>query len=236
MTATWSNPAVSCAVWLLAAAALVIVLLVTVKVAQLWRNAVGGRRYLHAFRQAPVLESAARLGRDSSSVGRLATVGLGILRHRRTGTRDQDAAGCGASLECHLRQEVLRERRRFGSGLAVLAIIRNGAPLVGLLGTVWGIVAVLHEAAESGATTIAAVAVPTAMALEVTGIGLVVAVAARLALHFFTRRMQRLVDDLDDFVHEFLSRAQSKAPVAAERRREITRHRPFVVVAARSAS
>jgi biopolymer transport protein ExbB len=81
-------------------------------------------------------------------------------------------------------QKLLLERN-----LGVLGTMGNTAPLIGLLGTVWGIMRAFHDMARTGSAGPSVVAAGVAEALFTTAAGLLVAVPAVLLFNHFTRRI-----------------------------------------------
>jgi biopolymer transport protein ExbB len=81
-------------------------------------------------------------------------------------------------------QRLLLERN-----LGVLGTMGNTAPLIGLLGTVWGIMRAFHDMARTGSAGPSVVAAGVAEALFTTAAGLVVAVPAVLLYNHLVRRM-----------------------------------------------
>jgi biopolymer transport protein ExbB len=81
-------------------------------------------------------------------------------------------------------QKLLLERN-----LNVLGTMAAIAPLVGLLGTVWGIMRAFHDMALVGSAAPSVVAAGIAEALVTTAIGLLVAVPALMLYNHFARRM-----------------------------------------------
>jgi len=73
--------------------------------------------------------------------------------------------------------------------LAVLGSMAAVAPLIGLLGTVWGIMRAFHDMAQVGSAAPTVVAAGVAEALLTTAAGLVIAVPAVLLYNHFARRM-----------------------------------------------
>ena len=103
------------------------------------------------------------------------------------------------TMECHLsrpadteetmqivlsQQKMLLERNT--SMLGTMAAV---APLIGLLGTVWGIMRAFHDMALSGSAAPSIVAAGVAEALVTTAAGLVIAVPAVLLYNHFNRAM-----------------------------------------------
>ena len=81
------------------------------------------------------------------------------------------------------------QRMQLDRNLGVLGTMGNTAPLIGLLGTVWGIMRAFHDMARTGSAGPSVVAAGVAEALFTTAAGLVVAVPAVLLYNHFVRRM-----------------------------------------------
>jgi biopolymer transport protein ExbB len=81
-------------------------------------------------------------------------------------------------------QKLMLERN-----LNILGTMAVTAPLVGLLGTVWGIMRAFHDMALVGSAAPTVVAGGIAEALITTAVGLVVAVPSLIAYNHFVRRM-----------------------------------------------
>lgn len=107
-------------------------------------------------------------------------------------------------------------------GLSFLATVGSTAPFVGLFGTVWGILNALTSIGVAGQASIDKVAGPVGEALQMTAIGLAVAVPAVLGYNWLLGRNKRLMELVRYFtsdLHAFLvsgSRVQ-QAPVAGGR-------------------
>ncbi|MGH7731542.1 MAG: MotA/TolQ/ExbB proton channel family protein [Candidatus Eiseniibacteriota bacterium] len=87
-------------------------------------------------------------------------------------------------------QIVLSEQRLLlDRNLGVLGTMGNTAPLIGLLGTVWGIMRAFHDMARTGSAGPSVVAAGVAEALFTTAAGLLVAVPAVLIYNHLVRRM-----------------------------------------------
>jgi len=81
-------------------------------------------------------------------------------------------------------QRMLLERK-----LSWIGTMGNTAPLVGLLGTVWGIMRAFHDMARTGSAGPSVVAAGVAEALFTTAAGLLVAVPAVMLYNQFIRRI-----------------------------------------------
>lgn len=82
-----------------------------------------------------------------------------------------------------LQAEALREVRRLGRGLGALDTIVTLAPMLGILGTVTGIIASFNLMGQSGVDDPTGIAAGIAEALITTAAGLVVSIAALLPLN-----------------------------------------------------
>jgi biopolymer transport protein ExbB len=97
----------------------------------------------------------------------------------------------------HLPNEVIEERISmalteqrllFERHLGFLGTMGNTAPLIGLLGTVWGIMRAFHDMAATGSAGPSVVAAGVAEALFTTAAGLLVAVPAVIVYNYFLRK------------------------------------------------
>lgn len=91
------------------------------------------------------------------------------------------------------RQKLLLERN-----LNVLGTMAAIAPLVGLLGTVWGIMRAFYDMAQTGSAAPSVVAGGVAEALITTAAGLIVAVPALMLYNHFTRRMNVMLTEAEN--------------------------------------
>ncbi|MGH7458846.1 MAG: MotA/TolQ/ExbB proton channel family protein [Longimicrobiaceae bacterium] len=96
------------------------------------------------------------------------------------------------------------ERDDLSHGLLWLAITATVAPLLGLLGTVIGVMNAFIGVASAGSANISAVAPGVAEALITTVTGLVVAIPAAIAYNYFTGRLGLFMGELEGFSSEFI--------------------------------
>jgi len=93
------------------------------------------------------------------------------------------------ALEEKLLIAVSEQRLLLERNLGVLGTMGNTAPLIGLLGTVWGIMRAFHDMATSGSAGPSVVAAGVAEALFTTAAGLLVAVPSVLLYNHLTRKI-----------------------------------------------
>jgi biopolymer transport protein ExbB len=106
-----------------------------------------------------------------------------------------------------LQRSVASVNLELQSGLGWLASVGSTAPFVGLFGTVVGIIKALISIGVSGQPSIDRVAGPVGEALQMTAIGLIVAVPAVLGYNWLVGRNKNLQEDLRNFaadVHAYL--------------------------------
>jgi biopolymer transport protein ExbB len=95
--------------------------------------------------------------------------------------------------------------RDMSRGLWLLETIVTAAPLIGLLGTIVGMMHSFRLIGGDGLVNPSGVTGGVAQALIATAIGLVIALVALFAFNFFSRRIDRLMDELESFANEALS-------------------------------
>ncbi|MBU2937775.1 MULTISPECIES: MotA/TolQ/ExbB proton channel family protein [Pacificibacter] len=99
-----------------------------------------------------------------------------------------------------------RDFQRAGSGLRLLDVISQVAPLLGLFGTVLGMIDAFRTLQEAGGTADPAVlAGGIWVALVTTAAGLIVAMPASMALSWFDGRLERFELVVRDALEEILS-------------------------------
>jgi biopolymer transport protein ExbB len=103
--------------------------------------------------------------------------------------------------------------RDMSQGLWVLETIVTAAPLLGLLGTIVGMMHSFQLFGGNGLVNPGGVTGGVAQSLVATAIGLVVALFALFGFNYFSRRLERLMDELEAFANDRLSEIR----LAAER-------------------
>jgi biopolymer transport protein ExbB len=108
-----------------------------------------------------------------------------------------------------------REIYLLRKNIRVFAVIASVAPLMGLLGTVLGLVQAFREVAISGlGSSGAALAPGIYQALITTVAGLVVAIPCLLTYYWLVARIDHCVHEMDNLVEDFVD-AHGGAPPAA---------------------
>lgn len=103
--------------------------------------------------------------------------------------------------------------------LIVLATATSISPLLGLLGTVWGILVAFTGIATFGSASLTVIAPGIAEALVTTVVGLLVAIPALIGYNWITNKIQIVTKELENFSTKILSYIQSIycTPIAYEK-------------------
>lgn len=94
-----------------------------------------------------------------------------------------------AEFEERLQIQLSEEKLQLERNIGVLGSMAAVAPLIGLLGTVWGIMRAFGDMAQTGSAAPSVVAAGVSEALVTTAAGLVIAVPSVLLYNYFTRRL-----------------------------------------------
>ncbi|HVU07633.1 MAG TPA: MotA/TolQ/ExbB proton channel family protein, partial [Verrucomicrobiae bacterium] len=105
---------------------------------------------------------------------------------------------------------VAQESLKLESGLILLAIAVSGAPFLGLLGTVWGVMSAFGGIAQSGTATLAAMAPGVAAALITTVAGLLVAIPSMFGYNWLVHNLRVFTVGLDNFAQELVSKMEAE--------------------------
>jgi biopolymer transport protein TolQ len=109
-----------------------------------------------------------------------------------------------------LENVVAQESLKLESGLIWLSVAASGAPFIGLLGTVWGVMSAFAGIAQSGSATLAAMAPGVAAALITTVAGLVVAIPSMFGYNWLVHNLRAFTVGLDNFAQELVSKMESE--------------------------
>ena len=148
---------------------------------------------LFAVYQAGSLELDARLKADNDG-NRKKFVSLKGMEHVKR------------SMENSVAQESLK----LESGLLWLAVAVSGAPFLGLLGTVWGVMSTFGHIAQQGSATLAAMAPGVSAALITTVAGLLVAIPSMFGYNYLVHNLRVLTVELDNFAQEIVSKMETE--------------------------
>src|SRR5947209_16220396 len=132
---------------------------------------------------------------DASSLARIVRVALSHLRWPRSDNVE--------AVQTRARYEMVRLER----GLVILEVIVGIAPLLGLIGTVSGLIHVFASLGLSaGAADAKKIALGISEALSTTIFGLGIAVPSLIAFVYFSKKVEVLSIEIESLVTELLSK------------------------------
>ena len=109
-----------------------------------------------------------------------------------------------------LERGVASESLKLESGLIFLSIAVSGAPFLGLLGTVWGVMTVFTNVGIEGEANLAIMAPGLSAAMMTTVAGLLVAIPSMFGYNWLVHNLRVLTVELDNFAQELLSRIEQE--------------------------
>jgi biopolymer transport protein TolQ len=172
-----------------------------------------GDQFLDHMERAKRLEDAYRaiLALPDSPYGRVFRQGVNFFSELRPGAlREGAPPSPGLSLtqlealRLVLEKEEAEERDELARGIQWLAVIGSVSPLLGLAGTVIGVMNAFLGITASGSSNIMAVAPGVAEALITTVAGLFVAIPAVIAYNVFVGKLNLVSGELEGFSSEFI--------------------------------
>ena len=96
------------------------------------------------------------------------------------------------------------------SQMILLATAVSGAPFLGLLGTVWGVMETFGDVAAAGSASLAAMAPGVSAALITTVTGLLVAIPAMFGYNYLVTTIRGMIVEMDNFAAELASAFEHK--------------------------
>jgi biopolymer transport protein TolQ len=171
-----------------------------------------GRAFMHDFERASGLEDAGGIARRSppSPFTRVFSRAVNFFAEMKPGAlSDAQASPLSGSqveaLRLVLDSETADERDRLAHFIPWLAVIGSVSPLIGLLGTVLGVIDAFVGIATKGSGNLSAVAPGVAEALIATAAALAVAIPAVFGYNIFASQVNRLESQLEGFGSELIA-------------------------------
>ncbi len=165
-------------------------------------------RFSREVERSPRLQDAYRsaMKLPSSPLNRLFREGLNFYSQLQPGVIREEGTGRGAlsptqleALKMVLGKEVAAERDTAAHYVSWLATIGAVSPLLGLLGTVLGVMDAFIGISTKGSGNLAAVAPGVAEALVTTVAGLAAAIPAVMAYNYFANKVGEFESELEGF-------------------------------------
>jgi biopolymer transport protein TolQ len=112
---------------------------------------------------------------------------------------DGDAGVRMGLIENALQRAVAEECVRYETKMVVLGSLVSGAPFIGLLGTVWGVMVAFSGMGVSGNTTLQNLAPGVASALLATVSGLLVAIPSVFGYNFLLTHVKMMITEIENY-------------------------------------
>jgi biopolymer transport protein ExbB len=106
------------------------------------------------------------------------------------------------ALQTRARHEIVKLER----GLVVLEIIVGIAPLLGLVGTILGMMTTFADVGQAGLNDASKLAQGISLILRATLIGLLIAIPALIAWSYYTKKVEMLAVEMETLCDEFVRR------------------------------
>lgn len=207
----------------------VIVLVLIVASLVAWSVMVG--KYLDLNRQRTLNHSfERRLGQLPLVLsGRISSIGVGPYAviataaveayhtfARRRGSDTIETTTAMAHVENALQREVANRCMAYESRMVVLGSIVSGAPFLGLLGTVWGVMDAFGSLALEGSGTLQNLAPGVSGALLTTVAALLVAIPSVFGYNYLLSQVKSMILELENFTSRLADRVELELQESVE--------------------
>jgi biopolymer transport protein TolQ len=107
-----------------------------------------------------------------------------------------------------IQRAIARQVLRYETSMIFLATIVSGAPFIGLLGTVWGVMEAFSAVADQQAASIRTLAPGVSAALLTTIAGLVVAIPSNFGYNFLLGKVKQLSMEIENYASSLADRLE----------------------------
>ncbi|HLP02282.1 MAG TPA: MotA/TolQ/ExbB proton channel family protein [Opitutaceae bacterium] len=107
-----------------------------------------------------------------------------------------------------LQRALARQTLRYEASMIFLASIVSGAPFMGLLGTVWGVMVAFSAVATSQQASIQTLAPGVCAALTTTIAGLIVAIPAVFGYNYLLNQVKVMITELENYASSLADRIE----------------------------
>ena len=90
--------------------------------------------------------------------------------------------------------------------MGIIATVVALSPMLGLLGTVWGVLDAFADMGTAGSANLATIAPSISSALVTTVVGLIIAIPGVCAFNYMNGRIRNLTSDMEGFADELMGR------------------------------
>ncbi len=98
------------------------------------------------------------------------------------------------------------EELRVERGMGVIATVVALSPMLGLLGTVWGVLDAFAEMGTAGSANLATIAPSISAALVTTVVGLLIAIPGVICFNLMNGAIRNITSDMEGFADELIGR------------------------------
>jgi biopolymer transport protein ExbB/TolQ len=98
------------------------------------------------------------------------------------------------------------EEIRVEGGMTIIATVVALSPMLGLLGTVWGVLDAFAEMGAAGSANLATIAPSISAALVTTVVGLLIAIPGVISFNQMNSRIRDITSDMEGFADELMGR------------------------------
>ncbi|MBR4615008.1 MAG: MotA/TolQ/ExbB proton channel family protein [Kiritimatiellae bacterium] len=98
------------------------------------------------------------------------------------------------------------EEIRVENGMGMIATVVALSPMLGLLGTVWGVLDAFAEMGAAGSANLATIAPSISAALVTTVVGLLIAIPGVIAFNRMNATIRNITSDMEGFADELIGR------------------------------
>lgn len=98
------------------------------------------------------------------------------------------------------------EMIRVESSMSIIATVVALSPMLGLLGTVWGVLDAFADMGSAGSANLAAIAPSISSALVTTVVGLIIAIPGVCFFNALNSKIRRITSDMEGFADELMGR------------------------------
>lgn len=177
------------------------------KLRELTRIMGASRKFMEALRTTgrPPGGDFVKNSGDMGPLARMYTEAAKYLRRRQDQGREESLSSDEvAILHSALEREASEDLAQRSRNIGFLATVTSVSPLLGLLGTVWGVLVSFIGMREAGIADISAVGSGVAAALTTTVAGLLAAIPANVFHNYVVGRVDDLAGEMDRFLSELV--------------------------------
>ena len=180
---------------------------------------------------ATLSEALSETKSSQSPFAKLLKEAMTTIAHMDMASRANSAMRT-AMVENALLRAMSRETAKYEQKMTLLGTIISGAPFMGLLGTVWGVMDCFGSMSQQTSVTLQQLAPGVAGSLLTTVAGLVVAIPSVFGFNFLTTQIRKMGVEIENFATSLSDRIEieftAKHHAAPEIRREIKPESPAV--------